>query len=528
MATPQLPERPNLEQLKRQAKDLLHSARVKDPAALARFRNLPAFGRYTDEDLARAGLALHDAQSVIAREHGFASWKALRDRVEELTLEFSAAVDQFIEAATGGRTDRAERLLALHPRIAGANLHTSLLLGDVEAVESRLAENPSLANQPGGPRGWEPLLYVCHNSLHQGPVARPDGLVAIARRLLALGADPNARFPWLHHGVRRAALWGATFVTQLTPLMELLLESGADPNDGVTLPIAAGGGDLPVLELLHAHGADVNQAWATDGSSALYSALSWADTPVGVRWLLEHGADPDPVFAANGETPLHIVARRWDVSMAELLVSPGADVTRRRADGRTPYAVAQLNGNRAVADWLVGHGASDDLSEVDRLVAACSRGDRAAADAMLAARPALRNEIRAEHYVALHRAAERGDTVALEAMLACGFDPNRGDDEMGKTALHSAAMAGGPNAVRILLEHGASVTVRDREFHAQPLVWAAEGSRGRPQDGRDYPAVGQMLLDAGSPVDWEAGDEPAEEILEILAEWRRLHAARRA
>ncbi|MGH9160903.1 MAG: hypothetical protein ACRD2X_13085, partial [Vicinamibacteraceae bacterium] len=71
------------------------------------------------------------------------------------------------------------------------------------------------------------------------------------------------------------------------------------------------------------------------------------------------------------------------------------------------------------------------------------------------------------------------------------------------------------------------VTVRDREFHAQPLVCAAEGSRGRPQEGRDHTAVGHMLLDAGSPVDWEAGEEPAEGILEILAEWRRLQAARR-
>ncbi|MGH9162031.1 MAG: ankyrin repeat domain-containing protein, partial [Vicinamibacteraceae bacterium] len=363
MATPQLPERPNLEQLKRQAKDLLHSAQTKDPAALARFRKLPACGGYTDDDL--GALALHDAQSVVAREHGFASWKALRDRVEELTLEFGAAVDQFIEAATGGRTDRAERLLALHPRIAGANLHTALLLGDVEAVESRLAQNPSLATEPGGPRGWEPLLYVCHNSLGRAPVSRPDGLVAIARHLLALGADPNTRFPWLHHGVRRAALSGATFATRLLPLAELLLESGADPNDGVTLPIAAGAGDLSVLELLRAHGADVNQAWATDGASALYSILGWAETPVGVRWLLEHGADPDAVFAPNGEAPLHIVARRWDVAMAELLVSRGADVTRRRADDRTAYAVAQLNGNGAVAGWLLQHGASDELSDVD-------------------------------------------------------------------------------------------------------------------------------------------------------------------
>jgi ankyrin repeat protein len=521
MTPPQLPERPSLEQLKRQAKDLLRSAKAADSAALARFRTLPALARESDDAIAHAPLALHDAQSVIAREHGFTSWNALRDRVEELTLEFGAAVDRFIEAATDGRPDRAERLLAVHPRIAGANFHTSLLLGDAAAVEARLAADPTLAVQPGGPRGWEPLLYVCHTSPRLGPASRPDGLVVIAGSLLALGADPNGRFPWLHHGVRRAVLWGATCVTRLLPLAELLLEAGADPDDGVTLPLAAGGGNLPVLELLRAHGADVNQPWATDGATALHAILTWADTPVGARWLVEHGADADAVFPDNGETPLHVVARRWDAAMAELLVDHGADVGRRRADGRTPYAVAELNGNRGVADWLLEHGASRDLPEVDRLVAACSRGDRAGAAAMLAARPGLRTEIGAEHYTALYQAAERGDTRALEAMLECGFDPDRGDHEIGKTALHCAAMAGSPEAVRVLLQHGASVTVQDREFHGQPLVWAAEGSRSQGGKGGDHRAVARLLLDAGSPLDWETGEEPAEGIVEVLAEWRR-------
>src|SRR5260221_5407148 len=105
MTATQLPERPNLEQLKRQAKDLLHSARAHDTTALGRFRILPAFTQTSAADLARRTFALHDAQSVIAREHGFDSWNELRDRVEELTLEFTAAVELFIQAATGGPGD---------------------------------------------------------------------------------------------------------------------------------------------------------------------------------------------------------------------------------------------------------------------------------------------------------------------------------------------------------------------------------------------------------------------------------------
>ena len=492
MAAKQLPPRPNLDQLKHQAKELQRSAQI----------------------------PLHEAQTRIAREYGFKSWNALHDHVEAVTLEFDAALAEFLEAATDGRRDRAERMLALYPKIATANLHTALVLGDANAVDARLERDPSLATKPGGQRGWEPIHYVCYTSMAHDSRERSAGLAAIARRLIALGADPNTRFPWQHHNVRRPVLWGASRHAQSVPLVAALLDAGADPNDGVTLPLAASAGDVPVLEVLRAHGANVDQAWATDGATSLYAILNWSRTPEGVVWLLEHGADPNAVFAENGETPLHVVARAWDVPLAEAMVARGADIERKRADGRTPYAVAELNGNRAVADWLRAHGASPDLPEVDRLVAACSRGDRAAAEALLAKNPGLRNEITDDHYIVLHQAAERDDVRALEAMLACGFDPNRPDAGIGKTALHSAAMEGWPDAVRVLLAHGASVHVRDREFKGQPLIWAAEGSR-QGREGRDFAAVGKLLLDAGSPVEWETGDEPAEGILEIVAAWRR-------
>jgi len=494
MAAKQLPPRPNLDQLKRQAKELVQAGKAP---------------------------ALHDAQTLIAREYGFASWNKLREHVEELTLEFDEGVGQFLESATDGRGDRAERILALHPGIAGANFYTALVIGDAKRVDPRLDQDPSLAMKPGGPRGWQPIHYVCYTSMAHESAARAAGLVAIARRLIALGADPNTRFPWRHHNVNRPVLWGASRVVRALPLVEALLDAGADPSDGVTLPLAASAGDIPVLEALLAHGGDANQAWATDGASSLYAILNWSRTPDGAIWLLEHGADPNAVFAENGETPLHAVARAWDVPLAEAMVAHGAEIARKRLDGRTPYALAELNGNRAVAEWLLSQGASPELSAVDRLVAACSRGDRTAADALLAANPGLREEITDDHYIAFHQAAERGDVIALAAMLACGFDPNRPDAGIGKTALHSAAMSGWPEAVRVLLSHGASVHVRDREFKGQPLIWAAEGSRNQDREGRDFAAVAKLLLEAGSPVEWETGAEPAEGILEIVAAWQR-------
>jgi hypothetical protein len=149
-----LPERPNLEHLKKLSKSLLHSARAGDASALERLRLLPAFAKKSVAELREAGLALHDAQSVIAREHGFQSWNALRDHVEERSLSFAAAVDEFVRCATGSAADRAQRLLALHPGIAHASLQAELVRGDVEGVKRALAFGAGA----GDAAGWNPGL----------------------------------------------------------------------------------------------------------------------------------------------------------------------------------------------------------------------------------------------------------------------------------------------------------------------------------------------------------------------------------
>src|SRR6516162_5756711 len=143
MTSQQLPERANLEQLKKQAKSLLHAARANDPEALHRFQVLPSVASVAG--LSATNLALHDAQSVVAREYGFASWKELREHVEERSLSFAAAVDEFLRCATGGAQARALRLLARYPAIAGANLYTALVLGDAGDVAMRLEKHPEAA-----------------------------------------------------------------------------------------------------------------------------------------------------------------------------------------------------------------------------------------------------------------------------------------------------------------------------------------------------------------------------------------------
>src|SRR2546429_91315 len=260
---------------------------------------------------------------------------------------------------------------------------------------------------------------------------RAEGPALSARRRTALGVHPSARWAGRHPAGSRPVLRAAPRGARSLPLGQALLDAGAAPNGGVTLPLAASAGDMPVLEALRAHGADVNQPWASDGATSLYAILNWSRTPEGVTWLLEHGADPNAVFAENGETPLHVVARAWDVPLAEAMVAHGAEIGRPRAHGRTPYAAAGLKGNRAVADWLLAQGASPELSDVDRLVAAGSRGGRNAAGALLATHPRLRHEVTDDPYLAFHPAAERNDVRALDAKPARGVHPDRPDVGIG-------------------------------------------------------------------------------------------------
>jgi Lon protease-like protein len=109
-----LPARPHLEHLKAQAKDLLDAHRRGEPEAFERIRaSVPAFARMSDDELARAGFALHDAQSAIAREYGFPSWAELRDKVAALS-----AAPPSPQAATADEITRVVAALGFPPESA--------------------------------------------------------------------------------------------------------------------------------------------------------------------------------------------------------------------------------------------------------------------------------------------------------------------------------------------------------------------------------------------------------------------------
>jgi uncharacterized protein (TIGR03067 family) len=80
-----LPQRPNLDHLRRQAKALMSALQAGEAEAVRTIReHLPAAKGMTAEQIRQSGFRLADAQSAIARKTGFASWPQLAQHVEQL------------------------------------------------------------------------------------------------------------------------------------------------------------------------------------------------------------------------------------------------------------------------------------------------------------------------------------------------------------------------------------------------------------------------------------------------------------
>ena len=92
-------DRPNLEQKRKLAKELLKAVQRLDGKNAARFTwNHPQFRGKSGQDVIREGVTLSDAQHVIARESGFESWPKLTDYVRLLEVEPDGPVAAFEDA----------------------------------------------------------------------------------------------------------------------------------------------------------------------------------------------------------------------------------------------------------------------------------------------------------------------------------------------------------------------------------------------------------------------------------------------
>jgi ankyrin repeat protein/GNAT superfamily N-acetyltransferase len=351
---------------------------------------------------------------------------------------------------------------------AREELEAALVLGDDERVRTELARDRGAATRPLGSRRWQPLLYVTYSEFLGGD--RTEGLLACARALLDAGADPNAAWEDDEYE-RMTALHGAAGIANEPRMTALLLEAGADPDDGRSLRMAAGAEDPACLELLLDAGATLYRAMAL-AHAAQRGALRTA------RVLLERGPqqwgerENALVWATRGEAP---------AEMLRLLAEHGADLEASfDGTGRTPYGIAVHSGRRDLAEALASLGAQRRVEPLDELVGACLAGDAAEAGRLAAEHPDAARLLRSSEADVLARAAGRGQRQAVEVLLDLGV-PVDARGPMGETPLIAARECGHGEIAALLLDRGADPRKRPPR----------EGDGGRVAEPRGGAPIGR-------------------------------------
>ncbi|RXH55347.1 ankyrin repeat domain-containing protein [Granulicella sibirica] len=500
----ELPARPDLEHLKKQARDLLRGVHASEPEALGRFA---AFS-------VGSTLKLADALHVVAREYGFHTWAALKLHVEMASAEPFQALGAAVKA------------------------------GDAVAVREVLTRHASLRariNEPLPNYGFgEQAIVAAANKQNR----------AVIEVLVEFGADVHVRTQW----------WAGGFgvLDYANPeLSAYLIERGAT----VDLHAAARLGMVDrVRELLTADPALV-RARGGDGQFPLH----YAATVEIAAMLLDAGAEIDGrdidhestavqymvsakpyrhevarfLIARGAKADIFVAAAIGDLGLAEQILDDDPDTSRMTVSDRyfpkenpesggaiyifgfgwtrTPHMIANQFGHADVFALLM------QRSPVWlRLINAAEVGDESAFQRIFAGHPEVMKKLslNARRIIGV---ATRNSTGAMHLLLGAGW-PATPAMETGQTALHFAAFHGNAEMVRNLLEHGAEVNVFESEHGGSPLAWTLYGSvHGWYRDGGDYPAVVKMLLAAGAKV--PESEQPltgTEEVLEIVRE----HAAR--
>ncbi len=515
MTTQSLPDRPDLDQLRRQAKELRNAARDGDAEALARLRACHPAG---------APVTLAAAQLVVAREHGHASWPQLKAAVEERLMDREQKVRAFVRASVSGHGDRARRLFEADPSLATHDIWTAVVLGEAAHVRALLARDPSVAVRTDPESGWAPLLVACNSRWHQLDPARGPGLCTVAETLLDAGADPNTSVGGVSPFGHCSALYAAAGLANHPELAELLLQRGADPDTPAALYHTAFLRDHVCLRLLLAAGA------RAEGGDALAAAIS-VDDAEAVRLLLDAGVDPAQPLPPEAlgesyapEPPVGAVHAAVEldtgIELIALLLERGADPDGQGQDGRSAYELAVRQGRTEVAELLTSHGARDDATDIDRFLGACGRADRAEANRHLAARPGLLAELTDRDHQAITHAADHGHTDAVRLMLDLGFPLNAPGGDDGATPLHAAAAAGAAELVAFLLDRGGDLEATDTTWGATPLCWATVGSGFKlgHDSHADWVTTVRLLIEAGASTDdvWVTGKPPSDEVAAVL------------
>jgi ankyrin repeat protein len=359
-----IPYGASLEEYERQATALFAALMAGDDSAKWRFKwEHPRFRGTSVAEVAATPLSLGDAQEVIAREHGFATWANVTQFTDVIrrdggVQQFEAAVDAVIE-------------------------------GDLAALNELLRANPALVRARSTRRHRATLLhYVAANGVENARQKTPANAVEVARMLLGSGAEVDALADMYDAKCTTMSM----LVSSCHPaemglqaaLAETLLDYGAALDDGPGSPwqsplmTALTFGYLATAETLARRGARLDNFAAAAGLGRIEDAtrlLATADAEskhIGlalaaqhghaavVRLLLDAGEDPNRYnpegFHAHA-TPLHHAALAGHTDVVRLLVERGArsDI-RDKIHESTPLDWAIHGGQTATAAYLRDRG----------------------------------------------------------------------------------------------------------------------------------------------------------------------------
>ncbi len=424
------------------------------------------------------------------------------------------SVAAFVEAAcvpldaghTSGTLDQAESIRAARPEVAGDSIYAAAILGEHSAVRRFLEINPQNATTKGGPRGWDALTYLCFSRYLRLDRARSEDFVRAAKALLDAGADANTGFFSNEHQPKpefESALYGAAGVAHHAELTRLLLERGADPNDGEVPYHTPETHDNAALKILVESGKLNEDSLAT----MLVRKADWHDCE-GIQWLLERGADPNRM-THWGFTALHQAVRRDNSleNISVMLDHGAAPTLESRLGGQSAVSLAARRGRGDLLELFERRGIPVELHGAERLIAACARNDAAAVRSIAGRELRLVSELRAEGGKLLAEFAGNGNTEGIRLLLELDVDV-RAEFEEGdgywdvagnSTALHVAAWRAHHGTVKLLIERGAPVNARDQKGRT-PLALAVRACVDSYWKDRRSPESVRALLQAGASV----------------------------
>lgn len=300
---------------------------------------------------------------------------------------------------------------------------------------------------------------------------------------------------------------GMAAVVRRADLVEFLLRNGADVNlmaDRTPLMLAAESGDEKIVWMLLNGGANPNQD--KNGYTALKEAIFRDNLPL-VQLLVRHGADVN--FAGTWQQAFG----RGYPPVMDTLVAHGMHADNDQINvavaaykGKTEQVKSWLEAAHSSGEakeyllvWSAAGGHADTVNlllnagvrqeAASSLVTACSAGYTEIVNLLLAQRPRLDPK---DEQRCFHLAVEHGHTDTVQALLAAGWDPNIPDPHgFGQTALFAAVRQHNLEMIRTLLAGGTNVNLEDATSQLVPLH--AASSAGNLESV-------QILVEAGADV----------------------------